>query len=178
MEFPSQITPDENLLIKNEKEFKLTLNNKEYLIYIGISSSLEKLEIKIKELSSEPLNLYENIFSLMELKKVNKYFRIFDNIDELISFIEEIFEQKNADLKFENNNILLILKNIIGKKEELISLEIKKKLLSVKETCEYLSKENIILKNKINEIDELKNEIQLLKEENKKINEIINLKKK
>ena len=200
---PILITPinEENQIFKPTKEFKLFMNNIEYIISIGKSSNLEKLGIRVKELSLESDHFYIKFYSLKELQNINKYFRIFDNINEVISFFEEIIEEKNASLKLDNNNIILNVKiNKIGKGEELISLILNKKLLSLNDICDNLKKEIKNLENRVcdierlkndiikikeeneEEINELKDEIKLLKEENKKkdliINEIMNWKKK
>ena len=72
--------------------------------------------------------------------------------------IQEIFEEKKVNLKIENGHIFLILKiHKIGKGEDLISIELNKKSLSLQELNENLSKE----------VSELKNRVELLEEEKK-----------
>ena len=94
--------------------------------------------------------------------------------------IQVIFEEKKVNIKKENGNIFLILKiPKIGRGEDLISIELNKKSLSIEELNENLSKEVSELKNKIedldkehkNEINELKNKITSL---DSKINELLN----
>lgn len=197
----SIVTPEDNLTFIDKKEFKLSNEKAEYLIEIGKLSPSEKLGIKLKENLSSIKVYYSNNFNLEELRNIHKSFRVFDNINEAVSNIQDIFEEKKVNLKIEKDNIFLILKiNKIGKGEDLISIELKKNLLSLQEINENLSQEVSKLKNKIedlengnknhknemdklkNEIDELKNEIIILKEENKKrdlkINEILNWKNK
>ena len=182
------ITNENTILsIKEPKEFNLIHNQKDYIVLIGKSSNLEKIGIQIKESAFDQNFFYENFFNLEELHNINKYFRIFDNIDETISNIEIILEEKKSSIKIENNKLMLILKfNKIGKGEELISLELKKYSLSIKKICENLTKEIKILKNKVSEQEkeinilkekkennDLFNEIQFIKEENNKKDVII-----
>ena len=97
---PILMTPEQNeqkLTLNKLKEFKLFENNKEYAISFGKSSNFEKLGFNIKESSWESTSFYEYFYSLNELQKINKYFRIFDNINEVISIIGEIFEDKNVN---------------------------------------------------------------------------------
>ena len=191
--------PKQETKLKKIEEFKLIYKQKEYTISILRNISiLEKLYFQIKQ--SPSLNqkiFHENCYTLEDLKNINKYFRIFDNINEVFPIIKEIFEDKNASLNIEKNKMFLILKiNKIGKGEELISLEMKENSLPLEDICENLWEEIKILKNKVieqeNEIKLLKEkkceecnnlhkEIILLKNENEKrdkiINELINWKK-
>ena len=191
----SLITPsksENNLSFIDKKEFKLSNEKVEYIVEIGKLSSTENLGIKLKENISSTKVYYSNIFNLEELRNIHKSFRAFDNINEAVSNIQDIFEEKKVNLKIENDNIFLILKNNkIGRGEDLISIKLNKTSLSLEELNENLFKEVSKLKNKIedlennetvvklkNEIDKLKNEIISLKEENKKrdlkINELLN----
>ena len=183
----SLITPENNMSFIDKKEFKLSNEKVEYIVEIGKLSSTENLGIKLKENLTSTKVYYSNVFNLEELRNIHKYFRLFDNINEAVTNIQVIFEEKKVNIKKENDNIFLILKiPKISKGEDLISIELSKKSLSLEELNENLSKEVSELKNKIedldkehkNEINELKNEIIILKEENKKrdlkINEILN----
>ena len=187
----SLLTPESNITFTDKKEFKLAYEKTEFLIEIGKLTS-EKLGIKLKENSSSINIYYSNSFNLEELQIIHRSFRYFDNINEAVSYIQDIFEEKKVNLKMENDTLCLILKiNKIGKGEDLISIGLKKNNLSLQEINENLSKEISYLKNKSeilekennnnkNEINILKNDIFALKEENKKrdlkINELLNWK--
>ena len=196
MEAPKPISlitpakPENDLTLLDKKEFKISNEKVEYIVEIGKLSSTENLGIKLKENISSVKVYYSNIFNLEELRNIHKSFRVFDNINEAVTNIQVIFEEKKVNIKKENDNIFLILKiPKIGRGEDLISIELNKKSLSIEELNENLSKEVSELKNRIevlekenknnkNEINELKNEIIILKEENKKrdlkMNEILN----
>lgn len=162
---------EENVFIKIE-EFKLKYKQKEFIISLMRKISVsEKLGFRIKESSLDNTLLYENFYTLEELKVINKYFRIFDNINEIFPIIKEIFEEKNVSLKAEDNKITLSLKiNKIGKGEELILLEMKESILPPEEMYENLLKEIKLLKNKVTEQEK---EIKILKE--KEISDYFNL---
>ena len=173
----SLITPENNLSFSSKKDFKLSHEKTEYIIEVGKTSTQEKLGLKLKESSSNVY--YSTYFNLEELQNVSKYFRCFDNINEAITSIQDIFEEKKGSLKIENNNVFLMIKiPKIGKGEDLIQLQLNKCSLSLHEICDNLSKEIINLKNKINVLETKINE---LKNENKKkdliLNEIIQWKK-
>ena len=168
----SQITPakpENNITLLDKKEFKLTNEKVEYIVEIGKLSSTENLGIKLKENISLIKVYYSNIFNLEELRNIHKSFRVFDNINEAVSNIQDIFEEKKVNLKIENGNIFLILKiHKIGKGEDLISIELNKKSLSLQELNENLSKEVSELKNRIELLDkEHKNKIEFLDKEQK-----------
>ena len=166
----SLITPENNISFSSKKDFKLSHEKTEYIIEVGKTSTQEKLGLKLKESSNNVY--YSTYFNLEELQNVSKYFRCFDNINEAITSIQDIFEEKKGNLKIENNNVFLMIKvPKIGKGEDLIQLQLNKCSLSLHEICDNLSKEIINLKKEINE----------LKNENKKkdliLNEIIQWKK-
>ena len=180
----SLITPENNISFSFKKDFKLSHEKTEYIIEVGKTSTQEKLGLKLKESSSNVY--YSTYFNLEELQNVSKYFRCFDNINEAITSIQDIFEEKKCSLKIENNNVFLMIKvPKIGKGEDLIQLQLNKCSLSLHEICDNLSKEIINLKNKIKVLENYKNilikEINELKNENKKkdliLNEIIQWKK-
>ena len=180
----SLLTPESNITFTDKKEFKLAYEKTEFLIEIGKLTS-EKLGIKLKENSSSTNIYYSNSFNLEELQIIHRSFRYFDNINEAVSYIQDIFEEKKVNLKMENDTLCLILKiNKIGKGEDLISIELKKNNLSLQEINENLSKEVSYLKNKSEilekENNNNKNEINILKNDiynlNIKINELLNWK--
>ena len=164
MEAPKPISlltpskPENNITLLDKKEFKLSNEKVEYIVEIGKISSTENLGIKLKENLTSTKVYYSNVFNLEELRNIHKSFRAFDNINEAVSNIQDIFEEKKVNIQKENGNIFLILKiPKIGKGEDLISIELNKKSLSLEELNENLSRE----------VSELKNKIELLDKENK-----------
>ena len=124
----SLITPENDLSFIDKKEFKLLNEKIEYKVEIGKLSSSEKLVITLKENISPIKVYYSNIFNLEELRNIHKSFRAFDNINEAVTNFQDIFEEKKVNIKIENDIIFLILKiPKIGKGEDLITIELKKK---------------------------------------------------
>ena len=156
------ITPinESDLTFNQIKEYKIYLNEKEYLIQLGKTPDTEKLGFKIKENISNIKYLYEISLTLDELKNINKSFRSFDNVDEALLGIDSIFQDNNVDLKIEGNNLFLILKlNKIGKGKELVEINLEKKELLENEEQMKISKkikaledEIYYLKNALNDI--------------------------
>ena len=130
-----------------------------------------QLIINVRQVSSASKIFWEGAFTLDQLQKLSKSFRYYDNTNELISNIYEIFNDKKYSINRENNNMQLTFKlpkGISG--EENIILGLKPKSNSIEMVCEILCEEINILKNKVKELDK---EIQLIKEENKKKDVVI-----
>ena len=83
---------------------------------LKIISTLEDLFIKISPNDVEDCDfIYEIKYKLNDLYSLNKYFRQFDTIDEVIKalknnekIIKEKYDAKVYDIKFENNLFLII----------------------------------------------------------------------
>ena len=168
------ITPigeDDSIDDSSIKEFKYSKNNNNFSVKIGKTFG-NKIIIIIKSLLLVKENYYQNIFSLEELQKFNKNFRCFDNIDEALSGLIEIFETNKYELISKENDKMFLLLKIpkFGKGEETVLIEIKKNSLSLKNICENLIQKVNALDKQMND---LKNEINILKEENKKKDIII-----
>ena len=168
------ITPigeDDSIDDSSIKEFKYSKNNNNFSVKIGKTSG-NKIIIIIKSLLLVKENYYQNIFSLEELQKFNKNFRCFDNIDEALSGLIEIFETNKYELISKENDKMFLLLKIpkFGKGEETVLIEIKKNSLSLKNICENLIQKVNALDKQMND---LKNEINILKGENKKKDIII-----
>ena len=164
---PSFVTKNS---FNSKKEYKLTINEKDFLIQIARPLNSENLYINAKEISSISNVFYEETFTLEQLKNINRSFRYFDTIDELIINIYQIFEEKKAFLKIEDNKLYIIFKinkGLVGNEE--ISIKLKSENLSLDNICISLCKEINELKIKYNE---LKKEIDDIKEQNNKNKEI------
>ena len=141
---------DSNLTLNQVREYKLINNGKEYLIQLGKTSSNEKIGFKIKEVSSEEKIIYGKYLSLEELQKISKSFRVFDNMDEALTSIEDIFQESNASIKSENENLYISLQiNKVGKGKEIVEIKLEKRAFSLKEMNEKLENDVKNLKIKI-----------------------------
>ena len=131
METPTihvELNQENNITFVNE--FNLEFDNLKYLIKFGKSSNKEELIIYIKEENILNSEYYQNSYTLQQLQKINKHFRVFDNIDETIENFKDIISEKRLIIKKINDVLYIIFKiNKIGKGEEEINLEFKKSKL-------------------------------------------------
>jgi len=110
---------------KLTKEYELDFNQSKILLKIILSSSLIKFSVHFIN-DTNPYN-YENSFSKENLSKINKYFSMFDSIDEIMNIFINLIENKKYSFnKIDENELRLNLKFIIFIKEEEISLNLYK----------------------------------------------------
>ena len=139
------------------KEYTLNSEDKTFKIRINLSS---KITIEANELDRIKGVFYSNIFSLEALVQLSRGFRICEDINEAFDTIVQIFENKKADIKYNNENevILIIKVDLPGGKVQEVNLTLYKKEM-----------------NKDLLIDELIVKVNKLEEENKNIKERLNL---
>jgi hypothetical protein len=157
-----ELNQENNITFVNE--FNLEFDNLKYLIKFGKSSNKEELIIYIKEENILNSEYYQNYYTLQQLQKINKYFRVFDNIDETIENFKDIISEKRLIIKKTNDVLYITFKiNKIGKGEEEFNLEFKKSKLGTDK----------IVDNLISQINNINLEINNLKYENKNLKEEI-----
>ena len=158
----------EELVIKQE--------NKEYKIQFGVNGSTNVNEIILKVTpNNDEFFYFINKYSQKELQHFSKIFSMYDNIEEIISFLKTL----KLEIKEKGDDISIIFNVFLPNgKNQLIELILKKNLVEEKNIINYLLKENKLLKENIsllkNKIINNENEINLLKEENKKLWDEIN----
>ena len=159
MEAPTPQNLDINIIEKDLKEiqflkegFFTKLDNEIYIINIGI---LRKLLV-IKVLNKNNMKKsYMSYFSFKQLNDISKSFRYFDDINEIISFIETKGKKNEISLKKKLENIIIEFKiSSPNGKEENIILELKENELSNKEIISLL----------LQKVDSLEKEVEILKE--------------
>ena len=183
METPTihvELNQENNITFLNE--FTLEFDNIKYLIKFGKSSNKEELIIYIKEENILNSEYYQNYYTLQQLQKINKYFRVFDNIDETIEYFKEIISEKRLIIKKINDILYIVFKiKKIGKGDEEINLEFKKSKLGTDKIVDNLISQinniNLEINNLKYEINNLKSENKSLKEENKFIKEDVKITK-
>ena len=162
--------PSSNSIIK---EYQIITNNNNFNLSIYFSNSLF---FKLKYLNeNDELNKFEKNLLLDDLKKISKWFNIFDSLDEVFSDIIKLIENKQINIIIENNIAKLIFDiNMEKIKEVIINLE--KKELTKDELIDNLIEENKQLKLRLNNLekrfDSLEEKFNNLK--NKKAENIYN----
>lgn len=158
-------------------EHKIKYDKKEY--NIKFNSSYEEVEIIINEeddLLSK--NIFSNSFSLKQLQNMSHYFRMFDEIDDLIMNLKTLIQKNKFQLTV-NDKTLIINFNpgilIKGKIE--ITL-----LLKEKSQTEKINDLIVLTQSLLKRVDKLEKENINLKEQvkdlTKKLNEHTNQKEK
>ena len=151
-----------------EFNFKAEVDNDVFNIILSRKySKCELLNIKISQSNSIPPSSFEAEFTKKDLDSISKYFKMFDDISDLVPELQNKFEKKEYNLK-KNENAILIYFNLGIKNVPDFFLTISKTHNSINSTVEALCG----LVNKIsNENKKMQDEIKNLKDE------IINLKK-
>lgn len=149
------------------KEYSLKSDDKTFKIRLNLSS---KINIEANEIEKIKGVFYSNIFSLENLVKLSKGFKICEDINEAFDIIVQIFENQKANIKYNNENeVILIIKvalpggnfhdvNLpLNKKEMNKELLIDELILKVNK----LEEENKSIKKDLNELKELKEKVNL-----------------
>ena len=93
--------------VASENKFKL--KNKDSSLTLYLTNESNSLVIKIIEDDSVPLRTFSQKFTLEDLIKQSRYFKLFENIDQLIPEIKSLFEENKVSFSVETSLILLIL---------------------------------------------------------------------
>ena len=158
--------------IKNDlnevEEYELEFDDEKYNLKAGYSKEKDSISLKITPLDSKNTKdknyiiFYEGLFSSQDLTKLCKSFRMYDSIEEIFSAFCEIFENKKAYLKQNNENekddnllsLVIIVGSATGKEDE-ICLNLEKKEIKIiteekKEEIKNENENNIVINNQCN----------------------------
>ena len=135
-----------HIKMDKSKEYTLNSEDKTFKIKINLSS---KITIEANELDKIKGVFYSNIFSLEALVQLSRGFRICEDINEAFDTIVQIFENKKADIKYNNENeVLLIIKvDLPGGKVQEVNFTLYKKEMNK----DLLIDELIVKVNKLEE---------------------------
>ena len=133
-------------------------DKKEYLLELGTNGN--EINLKLNTTNEIVPYIYDNNYKLEELVKISKIFKLCDNTIEVVSYLNENFENNITILKEENSDLIsLSFKMILpNKKEENFQLFLNKKLLNTE-----ISLKNLY--NIINDI-QIENKKKILKMKN------------
>ena len=105
----SQIS-DLNILSKNSEMTRAKIyeiNSDEQIPFLlSFDQVKDKIKITAIEKDSFPVNKYENFYSLDDFIKINKWFNIFYNIENLLSEFELLTKNENFVIEQKNKNVL------------------------------------------------------------------------
>ena len=162
--------------IQKSKEYKVESEGKIFNIKIILSSNII---IEIYELEEIQDSFYFKEFSLEDLLKINKIFKVCETINEAYDILEEIFESKKSSIKpKEDNSLILILDiRLPGGKIQNTEISLDKKEINKNKIIEALVKKVNILEKKNKNLEDktkkLEEEINEIKEWKKKIEKLI-----
>ena len=158
MEAPIPImTPSSKIDINNvnfsKEEFKVKLNGEIHNIIVGYLN--DYLVIKVYN-KSNLKNNYISFYTYEDLKNISKSMRYFDDINDIISFIEGKGKSNELFLKKEKDNIFIEFKiSSPNGKEENVSLKLNLEELTDKE----------IIHNLVNKVNNLEKKVETLNNE-------------
>ena len=167
-----------------EKTFKI--KNNDLLYNLTISSDINSIKFVLNPESSNNNTSYEAIYTLEEFKEKNKIFLSFESIDAIRNSLEQIFQNDKYTIKEKDKNMKITLQaslfedsvdiDLILYNKDLLPNKIKKKENEEKinNQVQYFNSEKGILDDNNqsmanDSMSQLKNEINLLKQENKKL---------
>lgn len=143
--------------------FEIKDNFRKIIFKTKLSIVGNELLIIVHKIKDNIINkYYEKYFSLEEIQKV-KYFTIYDTIQECLDDIIAGINTQNSIIKEDNNKLELIIP-ILNKKYQSISF-----ILNKKPKSQIVQMQNILIEKLQREINDLKNEINILKAEKEKI---------
>ena len=155
------------------KKFNLK-SDKNNIFEIIISKSTQHIILEAKNLKIIESNIYYSKNELEILKK-NKYFLMFDNIDDIYDEIITLMIKNNPNIIENSNKLLISIPLSITKIKEII-LEINEKEKSdkekIKELYEMINYLKLLYSNEIKELDnKVQNQNNIIQEQNNKMQE-------
>jgi len=167
---------------KSTEIFNFLIDEKKFILKLSYNNEILSFEIlEENELSLKEFSLYRNY---EQLRQIDKYFLLFENIEEIFNSIKRLISDNNLTLVKGENEIKIEIKNTLTNKNFFINIPKKEKnvnnklevlfncIISLNKKVTNLESENNNLKQNIKEIEKNFNEkIEILQ------NQINNLKK-
>ena len=131
------------IIKKDNKEFKVKLNNKIYNLLLDVKN--ETLKLKLYEINDNIYLLkyfYENNFTMNDLKQLHKFFYLFDNVSDTLKELEKLLTKNKYNVyeDLENKKAKIQIKVILLDKEENIEFSLLQKAYSKDNLFEILCK--------------------------------------
>ena len=138
-------------------------SNKGYSVHLDFSRNLD---ITVKAKDEFPLKEYEGSFTLDELKKKSRFFKMFDSIADSFNDVKLLQEQKTFFVLYNDNSLTFGIKKQIGIQDDVI-FPLVQKSSDIKEVVDELCKKNNELEKKVNDLNErvnqLENDLKMIK---------------
>ena len=145
--------------INNISEIKLCNST---ILSSYVNNAAWELAIKIKDdnliftisiIDDFPNLIYEDLFSILELKENNKLLSVYDNINQIYNFLEERIKNEKYKKEIEGNYFKLTFKSPMIKIKDII-IKLKPKEIDRREILLMMTKETHRLKKSYYQIDQ------------------------
>ena len=151
---------DSESLNKNNPVIHYRFNRKfEFLnctSQLFISDSKLKIIVNCYEEYSKEKKSYQNSFSINELQYINKYYTIFNKIEEVLEDTASVFNQGNYDIERSGNKLYLILH--LNVNEDLIDVKFQLNKIKNNENDDIKKKKKkVILNSRPNKHEDIEN---------------------
>ena len=131
-------------------------SNKGYSAHLDFSRNLD---ITVKAKDEFPQKEYEGSFTLDELKKKSRFFKMFDSIADSFNDVKLLQEQKTFFVLYNDNSLTFGIKKQIGIQDDVI-FPLVQKSSDIKEVVDELCKKNNELEKKVNDLNERVNQLE------------------
>ncbi len=166
---PSQVTRKTSVRFKPEQKiFLLTISSKLY--ELTITKEREKIRFSFEQNDSLLKTVYEDEYTVDFFKSKSRYFKLFENIDELYKNIIAIFDKQNYEIINDNNTINIKLIPMVLLDNSEINMMIPLKNIHSKELIQQLFDQNIAIGSRVNDLE---NEVKSLRSDFKNMSHII-----
>ena len=137
----------------------------------------DKLKFIILNKNSKDTKKYYNIFSLDDFKKMNKYFKMFDDLNELENDLINTIKENNIEITNIIEKEILINIKVLARNNNIVTIKLKQAEINEKDKInilfqkiEELEKDNEIKDKKIIELEnKISNISKIIDDKNKKI---------
>ena len=166
---PSQMARKTSMRFKPEQKiFLLTISSKLY--ELTITKEREKIRFSFEQNDSLLKTVYEDEYTVDFFKNKSRYFKLFENIDELYNNLVGIFDDKNYEIINDNNILSVKLTPMVHLDNSEINLIIPLKSIESKELIQQLFDENLALGTRV---EELEKEIRNLRADYKNMSHMV-----
>ena len=166
---PSQMARKTSMRFKPEKKiFLLTISSKLY--ELTITKEREKIRFSFEQNDSLLKTVYEDEYTVDFFKSKSRYFKLFENIDELYKNLISLFDEKNYEIINDNNILTMKIIPMVHLENSEISMIIPLKSVESKELIQQLFDENLALSTRV---EELEKEVRSLRSDYKNMSHMV-----